>query len=348
MLCGLVHFGHNLYIQTAHAVILRAEKRSIYDHDGRQPPQRTEMMNDPNHFSKSFDIPGFVSENRPELQEVRSVSRRSEQPLFFARYRHDKPNLGLLEPTPLADQVAVAVELRPFRPINVFCDGRHKRKPASNPGALALYDLRKSWCADIRDPFDNLNVYIPLSSFRDFAAERDSSFLNLRYDVEEVRYDAVMLHLMQAVLPVLERPHETSSLYLASLFLAVRDHIASTYGTFSTKTTRKEWGLNARQLRHALEYIEAYLSEDLSLADIADACAASVSSLTRGFKAALGVSPHRWVLNRRIALAQRLIYEGAMPLSEVAVYCGFADQSHLTRVFMRHVASSPTTWRRKA
>jgi len=304
-------------------------------------------IDDPNHFPKSFDVPGFVSESRPELQVVRSVSRRSEQPLFFARYRHDKPDLGLLEPTPLADQVTVAVELRPFRPINVFCDGRHKRKPASEPGALALYDLRKSWVADIRDPFDNLSVYIPFGSFRDFAAERGSSFLELRYDVEEVRYDAVMLHLMQAILPVLERPHEVSTLFLDSLFLAVRDHIAATYGTFSTKTTSNKWGLTARQLRHALEYIEAHLSEDVSLAEVANASITSVSSLTRGFNASLGVSPHRWVLKRRIALAQRLMYEGATPLSEVAVCCGFADQSHLTRVFMRQVGSTPTVWRRK-
>ena len=300
------------------------------------------------HFPGPFDIPGFVSESRPELEEVSSVPLRSASPLFFARYRHDRPNLGLLEPTPLADQVTVAVELRPFRPINVFCDGRHKRKPASEAGALALYDLRKSWCADIRDPFDNLSVYMPFSSFRDFAAERGNSFLELRYDVEEVRYDAVMLHLMQAIVPVLERPHEVSTLFLDSLFLAVRDHIAATYGTFSAKTTRNGWGLTARQLRHALEYIEANLAGDVSLADIAGACAASISSLARGFKTALGVSPHRWVLNRRIALAQRLMYEGATPLSEVAVCCGFADQSHLTRVFMRHVGSSPTTWRRKA
>lgn len=296
---------------------------------------------------ETFDVPGFVSENRPETQKVRSVSRDLGRPLFFARFRHDKQNLGLLEPTPLADQVTVSVELRPFRPINVFCDGRHVRKPAAGPGALALYDLRKSWCADIRDPFDTLQVFLPLSSFRDFAAERGSSFLDLRYDVQEIRYDTVMLHLMQAMLPALERPDEVSALYLDSMFLAARDHIAATYGTLSTRATRSDWGLTARQLRHALEYIEANLTEDLSLSGIADAGAASISSLSRGFKTALGVSPHRWVLNRRVALAQRLIYDGAMPLSEVAASCGFADQSHLTRVFMRHSGSSPAAWRRK-
>ena len=305
-------------------------------------------MSAPNDFPKSFDIPGFVSENRPEREELRSVSHRSEQPLFFARYRHDRPNLGLLEPTPLADQVMVAVELRAFRPINVFCDGRHKRRSEAGPGALALYDLRRSWSADLRDPFDNISIYLPLSGFRDYAAERSCNFLELRYDAEDVCYDAVMLHLMQAILPALERPHEVSTLYLDSLSVAVRDHIATAYGNFSKEIARRELGLTARQLRHALEFIEANLSEDVSLASIADACAASVSSLARGFKTTLGVSPHRWVQNRRIALAQRLIYENATPLSAVAVCCGFADQSHLTRVFMRHVGTSPTMWRRKA
>ncbi len=295
-----------------------------------------------------FNAPGFVSESRPEFQNVYAVSPRSERPLFFARFRHDKPNLGLLEPTPLADQVIVSVELRPFRPINVFCDGRHRRKPASEPGVLALYGLRRSWCADIRDPFDTLHVFLPINSFRDFAAERGSTFLGLRYEVEEIHYDAVMLHVMQAMLPALERPHEVSALYLDSMFQAARDHIASAYGTFKTEVTDYKFGLTTRQLRHALEYIEANLRKDVRLADVASACAASVSSLTRGFKASLGVSPHNWLLNRRIALAQRLIYESDTPLSEVAASCGFADQSHLTRVFVRKVGSPPAAWRRRA
>jgi AraC family transcriptional regulator len=304
------------------------------------------MSTSRDQIREPFDVPGFVSENRPEFQMVRSISRRSERPLFFGRFRHDRLNLGLLEPTPLADQVMVSVELRPFRPINVFCDGRHMRKPASGSGAFALYDLRKSWCADIRDPFDTLQIFVPLSSFRDFATERSSSFLDLRYDVRNVRYDAVMLHLMQAMLPALERPHEVSALYLDSMFLAARDHIASAYGAFKKEVTNYKSGLTARQLRHALEFIEANLSEDVRLEEVAKACATSSSSLARGFKASLGVSPHCWVLNRRIALAQRLIYEGSMPLSEIAASCGFADQSHLTRVFVRKVGNSPATWRR--
>jgi AraC-like DNA-binding protein len=306
------------------------------------------MMSDSNKFPTPFDSPGFVSESRPDIQQVRSVARRTEQPFFFARYRHEKPNLGLLEPTPQADQVMVGVELRPFSPINVFCDGLHKRRPSAGPGALALYDLRKSWSADLRDPFDHVCFYMPLSSFQDFATERDSSFVELRDDAENVQYDAVMLHLMQATLPALDRPNEVNALFLDSLFFAVRDHVAATYGTFSKNTSRKEWGLTPRQLRLVLEYIETKLCDDLTLANIAFSCAVSVSSLARGFKTAMGISPHHWVIKRRIALAQRLIYEGGTPLSEVAACCGFADQSHLTRVFTQNVGASPTTWRRNS
>jgi AraC family transcriptional regulator len=200
----------------------------------------------------------------------------------------------------------------------------------------------------VPDPFDALQVFLPISSFRDFAAQRCCDFLDFRFDVRESLYDTVMLHLMQAMQPTLERPTEVSALYLDAMFLAVRDHIAETYCSFTKRATSNRLGLTARQLRHALEYIEANLGQDVSLADVANASGTSVSSVTRGFNAALNVSPHRWLLNRRIALAQRLIYEHAMPLNEVAIACGFADQSHLTRVFVRNVGSSPAVWRHSA
>jgi len=240
----------------------------------------------------------------------------------------------------------VSVEFRPLRPTNTFRNGRHLRRPATKPGALGLYDLRESWAAELRDPFDNLNVFLPLGSLRDFAAERGQTFAELQYSVEDILYDEVMLRLAQAVLPALDRPHEVSRLYLDHLFLTVRDHIVTTYGVFSANTRVEQRGLSSRQLRRALEYIEANLGKDVSLADMANACAASISSLTRGFKVALNVSPHQWVLGRRIALAQRLMSDGNKPLSEIAVACGFADQSHLARVFTHRIGTSPALWRR--
>jgi AraC-like DNA-binding protein len=221
--------------------------------------------------------------------------------------------------------------------------------------------LRQSWAAYLRDPFDNLSMFLPVSVFQELAAERNQRFLELRWDVRDKPCDEVMQSLGRAILPALARPHELSRLYLDHVFLAVRDHLACTYGEFAGNPGRDRRGLTSRQLRCALEYIEAHVAEasvaeasvaeasvadDIGLADIAGATGVSVSSLTRGFRAALDVSPHRWVLSRKIALAQRLMSAGKAPLSEIAILCGFADQSHFARVFLRHVGAPPGLWRR--
>jgi AraC family transcriptional regulator len=294
----------------------------------------------------SFNSPGFLSESRPEIEEIHSISHRPSQALFFCRYQQSKGGLGFLEPTPLADRIMVSVEYRALGPTDVFLDGRHIIQPATGRGALALYDLRQSWAGYLRDPFDNLSMFLPVSTFQELAAERNQRFLELRWDVRDKPYDAVMQSLGRAILPAFARPHELSRLYLEHVFLAVREHLASTYGEFAGNTRRDQRGLTNRQIRSALEYIETHVADNLSLADIAGAAGVSVSSLTRGFRTALDVAPHRWVLNRRIASAQRLMSTGKTPLSEIAVLCGFADQSHLARVFLRHVGESPGLWKR--
>ena len=238
----------------------------------------------------------------------------------------------------------VSVEYRALGPTDVFRDGRHIIQPATGPGSLALYDLRQSWAAYLRDPFDNLSMFLPVSTFQELAAERNQSFLDLRFDIRDRPYDQVMESLGRAILPALARPHELSRLYLDHVFLAVREHLAATYGVFVGNPRRDQQGLTTRQIRIALEYIESHVADDISLADIAGASGASVSSLTRGFRTVLEVSPHRWVLNRRIALAQRLMSTGKTSLSEIAVLCGFTDQSHMTRVFLRNVGTSPGLW----
>jgi AraC family transcriptional regulator len=64
------------------------------------------------------------------------------------------------------------------------------------------------------------------------------------------------------------------------------------------------------------------------------------------------VPPHRghgaanWLLKHRIEVAKEKLHDRRLSLSEVALACGFADQSHLTRVFTRTVGVNPGAWRR--
>jgi transcriptional regulator GlxA family with amidase domain len=60
----------------------------------------------------------------------------------------------------------------------------------------------------------------------------------------------------------------------------------------------------------------------------------------------MGVSPYRWFLNARVKHAQTLLLNGTLPLAEIAVRLGFADQSHFTKAFRRATGTTPGEWRR--
>jgi AraC family transcriptional regulator len=67
----------------------------------------------------------------------------------------------------------------------------------------------------------------------------------------------------------------------------------------------------------------------------------SVSHFSRAFRRTMGVAPHSWLLARRIEVAKERLRDCRLSLSDVALACGFADQTHLTRVFTRMVGVSP-------
>jgi AraC family transcriptional regulator len=92
--------------------------------------------------------------------------------------------------------------------------------------------------------------------------------------------------------------------------------------------------------------IEAGLSDEIRLADLASACGLSVNHFARAFRKSTDVPPHRWMMKRRIERAQNLLLSTRNPVADIALDCGFHDQSHLTHVFTRLVGVSPAAWRR--
>jgi AraC family transcriptional regulator len=101
----------------------------------------------------------------------------------------------------------------------------------------------------------------------------------------------------------------------------------------------------ARSARsRVLELIEARLAEALTLDELAATAGLGVRQFCRAFRAATGRSPHQYLIERRVEQAKLLIATGA-PLSQVALQCGFADQSQLTRTFTRVLGVSPGRYR---
>jgi len=93
------------------------------------------------------------------------------------------------------------------------------------------------------------------------------------------------------------------------------------------------------------ELIDAHCCEPLRLHGLCQVIGVSPTRLLRGFEAAYGLTPHRYQQSRRIAKARRMILAGT-PLADVAAACGYADQSHLNRWFVRIHGTTPGRLRR--
>ena len=98
------------------------------------------------------------------------------------------------------------------------------------------------------------------------------------------------------------------------------------------------------QLRRAANYIAEHCTQALRLEDICQAAALSPSYLIRTFRQHYGMTPHAYLLNRRIQRSQHWLRQGH-DLAEVALAAGFADQAHFQRTFKRQLAATPGQYR---
>lgn len=111
--------------------------------------------------------------------------------------------------------------------------------------------------------------------------------------------------------------------------------------------TIRAGGLAAWQTRRVQSMIEAQLGERLLIAELATAVRLSPSHFARAFKRSVGCSPHHYMLKRRIERAKEHMRTSDTPLAQIAVECGFSDQSHFTRCFKRCEGETPTAWHRR-
>jgi transcriptional regulator GlxA family with amidase domain len=104
-------------------------------------------------------------------------------------------------------------------------------------------------------------------------------------------------------------------------------------------------GLRPRAFRRVREYILAHLEENISNSVLAEFVGLSASYFVRAFKQSAGLSPHRFVLQSRVDRVKRLLIETELPLAQIALTAGFADQAHCTRWFRELVGIPPGRFR---
>jgi AraC-like DNA-binding protein len=228
---------------------------------------------------------------------------------------------------------------------DVWKDGRHAMRPAMKAGAISLFDMRYHWEGDNMAPFEALNFFVPDLAFDETACELGSRFSGFSYDVEREYRDEITTSLARAVLPALDRPAEIPMLFVDQVFSALRTRLLVAYCGLDPVESLAGSKLADHQVARIKEMLLDDPSADRSVAELAAACGVSAGQFSRAFRRTLGTSPHQWLLKQKIAHAKCLL-QGKKSISEIAFTCGFADQSHLTRVFLRKVGITPGEWRR--
>jgi transcriptional regulator GlxA family with amidase domain len=104
-------------------------------------------------------------------------------------------------------------------------------------------------------------------------------------------------------------------------------------------------GLAPRVLRRLRDHIDANIEKRISVEALAGLANLSVCYFVRAFKQSVGVTPHDYVIRRRVERTMELLSGTELSLSEIALAAGFADQSHCARRFRQHVGMSPRDYR---
>jgi AraC family transcriptional regulator len=127
--------------------------------------------------------------------------------------------------------------------------------------------------------------------------------------------------------------------------IAVEGLVLEILAEIARSETTPEPALIPRWLKHATEIVEARFLERLSLADIASEVGVHHVHLSRQFHKYNRVTVGELIRKRRIQYASHLLAHSETPLAEIALVCGFSDQSHLSFLFKRYMGMTPSKFR---
>lgn len=256
------------------------------------------------------------------------------------------PNLGLTESLSYDDAYLISLKLKECNDQDLFFDGKFVKPQNYNAGTTTISDVRRDPIADIRSSFHSLVFYLPQKALDEVTRDLGvPSIGELKYELGVGTFDQVVQNLLLSLLPAMTNPNDVNSLFADQVAIALSTHIACNYGGIPNVQCSRRGTLAPWQERRAKEILSANLGGEVSLDRLASECGLSVRHFARAFRQTTGSPPHRWLLKLRITKAKELLLKSKLSLSDIALACGFADQSHFTRVFSATVGESPGVWR---
>ncbi|KDB06529.1 transcriptional regulator, AraC family [Burkholderia sp. lig30] len=258
----------------------------------------------------------------------------------LTRVRYGAPDFGVVALTVLPDRYLIGMAL-----IDAY------REPSEEAGRqmvrAGVWITRGGECYQARllKPFDLLFASLPQRALLD-SARRTGRREVRDLDCPGGKADAVLQCLSSGLLTAAASDVPASRMVAGHLAYAIQLHVVQRYGTAAHALPAHRM-LAGWQVERAKALLVRHADSEISISNVASACGLSRSYFIKAFRQTVGTTPHRWLLEYRIERVKQCLRAHTEPIADIAQQFGFADQSHLTRVFTSLVGMPPATWRRE-
>jgi AraC-like DNA-binding protein len=211
-----------------------------------------------------------------------------------------------------------------------------------------LFDLSDLPMVEVEGRYDMLRVYLPrqrMISIAESMARRSDVRLRLPNPGFD---DYVITNLLNIINFAFENPKRASQLLVDEVSILLMSHLIHNYSDIAPVARRTRGGLAAWQERIAKEMLFERVGDPPTVDELGQACGVSARHFIRAFRQSTGRTPHQWLMQQRALKAKNLLECSDRTLSEISALCGYANQSHFCRSFLKCFGQIPSNARRQA
>ncbi len=245
----------------------------------------------------------------------------------------------------LAKEHAVGIVLSPMRKLRASLGSDRITEYDAPVGCIVVnpagVDSTLAWS----ETRENLVVAIPPQILSELALQE---FDLANVELEPPAFgtvDPIALGIAQRISVELIGKATPNELYLDSLVTLFSTHLLRTYANNMRQLPSPRGGLSAKSARRVEEYLREHFTEKVHVAELAAVAGISPNHFIVRFAKTFGMPPHRYLINLRLDLAEKLLAEGEIAIAEIAYMAGFSDQSHLATTMKRYRGRTPTELR---
>lgn len=270
-----------------------------------------------------------------------------ETPNLLIEHRSFKPDVL---PSDICAYTTIFVALAGRTSVRWKRDGTVQKTVSVQPGVVGVMPLGfEETEIEVVSPVECLHIFLAPSAtghsaLTDFDADPAK--------IEVVRCPRAADPLLQAtavaLLDVMSRPPEASDrLFVEGASAMLAAHLVSKYSNIAQRRAPPPPSLSYDKLKRVLDLVDDRWAEAIGLDELAAEACLSPFHFARLFQKATGLSPHRYVTERRVREAKAKLAEGRLSLVEIALESGFGSQGNFNRIFRKHTGLTPGQFRIK-